>query len=119
MIPENIQLYNLTNLKDQTGNDEIFLQQMVILFIKQTDENLKKIAIAKPQKSWAEIHFIVHKIKSAINLFGIKNLQQIIVETEEMTRETNHEKKILENLQLIEKVLKQCMAQLKIAFNVE
>lgn len=118
MKAENIILYDLAVLKNQTGNDPDFLNQMVILFIKQTVENLEKIDAAIRQKNWSEIHFIVHKMKSAINLFGIKSLQQIIVATEELTRNKSDEKKIVGNLQLIDQVLHQCMEQLKMEFSV-
>ena len=119
MKAENIPLYDLADLKNQTGNDDDFLHQMVILFIKQTSENLERITLSIQQKNWGETHFIVHKMKPTINLFGIKSLKQIIVETEELSRDTINEKKILENLKLIEKVLKQCIAQIKIEFNIE
>ncbi|MFZ1801220.1 MAG: Hpt domain-containing protein [Chitinophagaceae bacterium] len=119
MKAENILLYDLAVLKNQTGNDADFLHQMVILFIKQTVENLEKIDAAIRQNNWSEIHFIVHKMKSAINLFGIKSLQQIIIATEELTRDKSDEKKIVENLKLIDKILKECMEQLKMEFSVD
>ena len=119
MRAENFLLYDLAGLKIQTGNDAEFLHQMVILFIKQTGENLEKIDAAIRQNNWSEIHFIVHKMKSAINLFGIKSLQQIIIGTEELTRDKSDEKKIVENLKLIDKILKECMEQLKMEFSVD
>lgn len=119
MRAENFLLYDLAGLKIQTGNDAEFLHQMVILFIKQTVENLEKIDAAIRQKNWSEIHFIVHKMKSSINLFGIKSLQQIIVATEELSRNKSDEKKIVENLQLIDQVLHQCIEQLKMEFSVD
>lgn len=118
MKAENILLYDLTGLKNQTGNDAEFLHQMVILFIKQTVENLERIDAAIRKNDWPEIHFIVHKMKSAINLFGIKSLQQIIVATEELTHDKSDEKKIVENLKLIDKILKECMEQLKMEFSI-
>ncbi len=119
MKPEHSPLYDLTGLKNQTGTDDDFLHQMIILFIQQMGENLEKINHAIQQKDWAEIRFTAHKMKSAINLFGIKSLQENIVETEELAVLKMDEKKIQENLKLIEMVLKQCVAQLKIEFNVE
>lgn len=119
MKPENSPLYDLTSLQEQTGNDDDFLHQMVLLFIQQTAENLIKINRAIQQKDWTDIHFAVHKMKSAINLFCIKSLQQIIVETEELSLQKTNEKKLIENLKLIEQVLNECMLQLKSAFHIE
>ncbi len=95
MKPENSPLYDLTSLQEQTGNDDDFLHQMVLLFIQQTAENLIKINRAIQQKDWTDIHFAVHKMKSAINLFCIKSLQQIIVETEELSLQKTNEKKLI------------------------
>ena len=113
MKPEQIPLYDLTNLKNQTGNDDDFLKQMVALFIIQISEQIEKMKIAIQQKDWAEIRFIMHKMKSAITIFGIKSLRELIHEIEIMIPDNIDESKITENLETIENVLQQCIMQLK------
>lgn len=117
MKPEQIPLYDLTNLKNQTGNDDEFLQQMVALFITQISEQIEKMKIAVQQKDWAEIRFIVHKMKSAVTIFGIKSLRGLIHEIEIMIPDNIDENKITGNLETIENVLQQCIEQLKMEFN--
>lgn len=117
MKPEQIPLYDLTNLKNQTGNDDEFLQQMVALFITQIGEQIEKMKIAVQQKDWAEIRFIVHKMKSAVTIFGIKSLRGLIHEIEIMIPDNIDENKITGNLETIENVLQQCIKQLKMEFN--
>lgn len=116
---DHLPLYDFTNLKNQIGNDDVFLHQMVALFITQTSEQLEKIRKAFQEKNTAEILFIMHKMKSSITIFGIKSLQNTIHETERMIPNNFDETALAENLATIENVLQQCIDQLKVEYKID
>ncbi|MBS1730392.1 MAG: Hpt domain-containing protein [Bacteroidetes bacterium] len=112
-------LYDLECLRQQTGNDEVFLHSIVVLFIKQTSENLAKINQDIQIKNWPGISFIIHKMKSNIKLFGIPGLGPAIDYLEEASSGEVDEGKVIAQLKNIESVLNECIEQLKQAFQID
>lgn len=63
-------LYSLELLK-KTSNDETFLNEIVRLFVVQTEENLHTLRNCCDDADWEGVYFAAHKLKSSVVLFQI------------------------------------------------
>ena len=71
-------LYNLNQVKLFLGDDKQQLGNMITVFLNETPMMLKALNENCDNHNYEEVKFYAHKLKSSIDLFQIKGLQNDI-----------------------------------------
>jgi len=72
--------YKLDKIKEISGGDDSFVKEMVELFLKDVDSNMKSFNDMLEQNDMDGIAKLAHKIKPSIDLLGIEIIQEDIRE---------------------------------------
>ena len=84
--------YDLSELREMSGNDEEFIQEMLVAFLKNNQDYLNLLNDGFKKQDWKIVKFNAHKIKPSILLFRIDPLKQIILDLNGFSgKETNLE----------------------------
>lgn len=75
-------LIDLTYLKSMSGNDIIFINEMIKLFLEQTPKTIINLKQCLDNKNWVELKKIAHKAKPTMIFFGLKKLQNTLLQLE-------------------------------------
>jgi HPt (histidine-containing phosphotransfer) domain-containing protein len=67
-------LYDLTSLKEVTGEDKEFMNSMIQLILLDTPKDLKAMEIALENENYTKVSSIAHKIKPSVHLVCTANL---------------------------------------------
>jgi HPt (histidine-containing phosphotransfer) domain-containing protein len=101
-------LYDLSNLEEIGGGSQDFIQQMLQLFIEQSENTIIGFSAALADKDLASIRSLAHQIKPSIDNIKIDPLSKLIREVETAAEENQPievlESKIHNSIQLLEKV---------------
>jgi HPt (histidine-containing phosphotransfer) domain-containing protein len=73
---------DLKLLKEQTFNEVPILIMIIEQFLEDIDEYLAVLNNELPNAQWEKLFQATHKIKPNISLFGIKDLEPIILQME-------------------------------------
>lgn len=76
--PENY----LSEMERMAAGDEVFLKEMILLFIQSTENGVAKIAAGIKEKNWQEVSEKAHKIAPQCRQIGNKQLYSNIKELE-------------------------------------
>lgn len=86
-------MYDLSELREMSGDDESFIQEMLDVFLKNNQDYLQLLNKAFESKDWKGVKFNAHKIKPSILLFRIDSLKQTILDLNEFSgKEINLDK---------------------------
>jgi HPt (histidine-containing phosphotransfer) domain-containing protein len=86
-------LYDLTELREMSDNDEGFVFEMIESFLKNNNEYLNELNRAFEKQDLKQVKFFAHKIKPSILLFKIDQLKQDILDLNEFAgKQINIEK---------------------------
>lgn len=103
-------LYDLSELRDMSDNDEAFVREMMQVFVTNNSEYLDELKLALEAKDWQQVKFFAHKIKPSILLFKIESLKQTILNLN--TYSGNQE-----NLEAIPNLVKEVDERLNLVFH--
>lgn len=106
-------LYDLTILKQQTGNDETFIAEMISLFITQMNENVQILSRVSPAADHQQLYFTLHRMKAGIHLFKIHTLTDKIKEAEALAKAGDTSVLLINDIEIICDVMRKCITQLK------
>ena len=70
MKNKNLKHINLSILKDNVGEEEEFLKEMILSFLDSYPIYLKEFIEADKSGNQKEVQYMVHKMKSSLKLFG-------------------------------------------------
>lgn len=76
-------LYDLSEIKEMSGNDQDFIRELIELFVKNNTEYLQEVNNAFAQKDWERVKFFAHKIKPSILVIHATVLKQPILDLNE------------------------------------
>lgn len=76
-------LYDLTEIREMSGDDADFLKEMVELFVKNNTQYLVELNDALKIKNWSQVKFFAHKIKPSILVVHADGLKQTILDLNE------------------------------------
>jgi HPt (histidine-containing phosphotransfer) domain-containing protein len=101
-------LYDLSNLEEISGGSQDFIQQMLQLFLEQSESTISGFRAALITQDLTTIRSLAHQIKPSIDNIKIHPLSKLIREVESAA-EVNQppqelESKILQSIQWLEKV---------------
>jgi len=86
-------IYDLTDLREMSGGDEVFIQEMLVTFLKNNQDYLRLLNEGFESKDWKVVKFNAHKIKPSILLFRIDSLKEVILDLNEFSgKEMNLDK---------------------------
>ncbi|MGZ5254490.1 MAG: response regulator [Flavitalea sp.] len=106
-------LYSLSMIEDISGGDRQFIKQMVKLFLDNMPENIEILKQAVEDENWELMWKTAHKMKSTIDSLSILDLKQEIRMIELSGKKLEGLDAVPETVQKIEKVLQECMDDLK------
>lgn len=105
-------LFDLSELREMSGNDEEFVQEMIQSFIDNNSTYLNQMIDAGKSGDWAAVKFNAHKIKPSILLFKIESLQKAILDLNEFAGKEINTDSIPQLISEIEAGLKKVFGQL-------
>ena len=70
--------FSLDLLVEVAQGDDVFIRDMIALFLKKAPEMLNSIQTAFNEKDFAQCSSEAHKLKSSIQIIGSKSLQKIV-----------------------------------------
>ncbi len=71
---------NLNYLRELAGGDNLFMAEMISLFLKQTPTNMGTLIFYLQKQDWENLKKLAHKMASGVALMGIKELQNFLAE---------------------------------------
>ncbi len=80
---------DLTYLKKISGNDKVFVDDIINSFLRNTPAALKEIRAHLKSKNWVKMEEQVHKIKPTLTMIGMPLARESAVEIEMLTRSQN------------------------------
>lgn len=75
--------YNLSYLREVSGNNEEFIQEMIQTFISTLPQIIFDMAEAMDTKDWEKLSRLAHQIKPSLTLMGLQTLRDKVVQIEE------------------------------------
>jgi len=106
-------IYDLTEIREMSGNDQDFIKELIQLFVKNNIEYLQEINLANEQKDWAQVKFFAHKIKPSILVIHADILKQPILDLNEYAGKQINLEMIPELLDLLNEQLPNICASLE------
>lgn len=83
-------MYNLDYLKEVSGNNEDFIQEMILTFVSSFPQVLDEISKALEAKEWETISRLAHQIKPSLTLMGLQSLRNKVLFIEENGKARTH-----------------------------
>ncbi len=111
--PVSEKLYDIARLRALCGNDTAFLQQMVEVFIEQSNASAKQIQEAMAAKDLQAVFQISHRIKPGIDSLGIDCLKAEIREIEKDAKNGICTDKLVDLVNYTEDILKKVVKSLE------
>lgn len=78
--------YNLDKLKELSAGDEDFIQSVISVFLEETPQDLANLKRAVESQNFEDIYQHAHKIKPNVDLLGMEEVRQKVLEIETQGR---------------------------------
>jgi len=78
---------DLSFLTKFTGGDQELTIQLIEIFLKQVPDAIERIGTLIPERKWAEIFPIAHKVKSSLAIFEMEEMKNCMISIEEYSRD--------------------------------
>lgn len=88
--------YNLAKVYAICEDDQEFVMQIIQLFINEVPEDLEKIKEGIALKNYEFAYSYAHKIKPTLDLLGMENAFDEILQIEKWTKAEGKKKEIIE-----------------------
>lgn len=105
-------MYNLAKIEELSGGDEDFVLSVVTLFTEEVPEDMGKIEEGIAEENFEKVYQHAHKIKPNVDLVGLDEAFQLILEIEHSAKQKKLEevkvkyRVIKENIETAIEVLK-------------
>jgi len=104
---------DLAYLREIANGSNVFIAQMLNLFIEQVPHSLMRIDTALHNKDWQTLRATVHKIKPSISFIGLHEIKDVIPELEKNAAERSHLEDIPAMVDKIKTVCNEAIPELK------
>lgn len=98
VIPVTEPLYSLDYLKNVSGNNTAFIQEMIRTFVDTIPVSVNRLEESAKTNDWYELSRIIHQIKPSLTLLGINTLKDVAVILEEDFKKARDENKNIESM---------------------
>ncbi|MBL7935927.1 MAG: response regulator, partial [Bacteroidia bacterium] len=112
-IDDQQKLYNLSQLKSISRNNDVYCKKMITIFIEQSEESLSQIMEAYEHKNFSIVHSISHRIKPGIDLMGIDLLREPIRYIEKQSKDGLDSEELKKQITFFCMVLNNVLNQLR------
>jgi len=110
--------YNLSKVYALSDNDPEFVQQILILFVTEVPEDLKKIKEGIDNKDHKQAYAFAHKIKPTLDLIGLNVAFEEILQVEAWTKAEGRKKDIIETFKSVKQRVKDAVKEIKKDFDL-
>src|SRR6185312_7853032 len=104
---------DLAYLREIANGSNVFIEQMLNLFIEQVPHSLMRIDTALHNKDWQTVRATVHKIKPSTSFTGLHEIKDIIPQLEKDAAEHSNLEDIPAMVAKIKKVCNEAIPELK------
>lgn len=112
LLLHNGHLVDLNVVREMTGDDDAFIQQLVTMFLATTDDAIATILQAFEADDLTGVRNAVHRFKSSCGILGNRSLLNFIANVEHIAYEGNPEGNLEEQLQVLQGVVSQVTDEL-------
>lgn len=81
---------NLDYLRQMASGDNVFMKEIINMFIHQTPANINLLYNYAVTQQWKEVKAVAHKMKSSIVLVGIQELEDIFSKLQHFAVSSEH-----------------------------
>ncbi|EPR69272.1 Hpt domain-containing protein [Cyclobacterium qasimii] len=106
-------LYNLGNLEEISGGSNEFVNEMIKLFITQSENTITGFEQAIENKNYKVIRDLAHQIKPSIDNIKITSLMPVIREVEHLAEMENQSEDLSSKIMEVNTGLKNVIFQLQ------
>ncbi|MCZ8228392.1 histidine kinase [Flavobacterium sp.] len=110
--------YNLSKVYALSDNDPEFVQQILILFVTEVPQDLKKIKEGINEKDHKKAYAYAHKIKPTLDLIGLNVAFEEILQVEAWTKAEGRKKDIIETFKSVKQRVKDAVKEIKKDFDL-
>lgn len=93
--------YNLAKVYDISSNDEGFVQEILVLFLKEVPTEIQNIKEGIKEKDFKKTYAAAHKIKPTLDLLGMDLAYEELMLIMNWTKKEGKKKEIKENFKLL------------------
>ena len=104
---------DLTYLREIANGSDVFIAQMLNLFIEQVPHSLMRIDTAMRNRDWPTLRAAVHKIKPSISFIGLHEIKDIVPKLEEYAAERSNLEDIPAMVATVKTVCNDAIPELK------
>lgn len=80
---QDYRIIDAQKIRDFAGEDQVFMQQMIEIFLKRTPEYMQDLKTAIDQKNWQKIKMYAHKLKPTFSYVGMESFTERVGEIED------------------------------------
>jgi len=110
--------YNLSKVYALSDNDPEFVNQIIELFVTEVPEDMKQIDLGIKEKDHKLAYSYAHKIKPTLDLLGMTNAHQEILEVEAWTKAEGKRKEIEHTFESVKSQVEKAIKEIKKDFDL-
>jgi HPt (histidine-containing phosphotransfer) domain-containing protein len=105
--------YNLSKVYELSDNDPEFVMQIITLFVTEVPQDMQQIDLGIQTKDHKLAYSYAHKIKPTLDLLGMNNAFEEILQVEAWTKREGKKKEIKEIFKSIENQVEKAVKEIK------
>jgi len=110
--------YNLAKVYALSDNDTEFVMQIITLFVTEVPEDMKQIDLGIKNKDHKLAYAYAHKIKPTLDLLGMTNAFEEILQVEAWTKREGKRKEIVDTFESIQNQVEKAVKEIKKDFGI-
>ncbi|MFT4154743.1 Hpt domain-containing protein [Parafilimonas sp.] len=118
-MPDVEKLYDTALLIRTHNADEEFVKFMASLFVQHMPESNAGLEKACAESNWEKVYFFAHKMKASIDLFNLEPVKDLIRKVEQRALKFTQTDLIRKDVTFISGYIGQCIAAMKMEFELE
>lgn len=97
-------MIDLTYLKQVSGGDAVFINEILGMFLNQTVPDIRALKAIATSEDNAQLASAAHRCKSAISMLGNNRATELITTIEHQAKQNKDNNKLLDNIEELEKL---------------
>ncbi|WP_310557178.1 Hpt domain-containing protein [Flavobacterium sp.] len=110
--------YNLAKVYAISDDDKEFVLQILNLFVTEVPEDLQQIKEGIKEKNHSQVYSFAHKTKPTLDLLGLENAYEEILQIEQWTKNLGKKKEIEEVFKSLSRRVDAALSEVKKDFSL-
>jgi len=110
--------YTLDKLNELSSGDQDFIESIVAVFIEETPDDLQNLQTSIQQKNFEQVYQFAHKIKPNVDLLGMDNTTQSLLQIEREARGDKNLSVITTLFPAVQEAISKVLTELKADFGL-